>query len=347
MKLFRVTMTILAFISIAVLGAIGCSNSDVTASEGAEASVTDMVVEVNGKKLTQGEIQDQINAQIQTIEKQVPKEQMEQMKPRLEQMRTQMKDKLVDAFITKTVLSQEADKQKIVITSKDVDAKIKEFESQLPSNMTLENALKMSGTTMDKMREEILFGMKVEKLIDSQVKYDSNPDDKAIQEHYDKNKKKYEQKESVHARHILVKTSDKDDEKTKKEKRAKIDDIKKKLDGGADFETLAKEHSECPSKAKGGDLGTFGRGRMVKPFEEAAFSQKVNEIGPVVESRFGYHIIQVTEHNQPKQQQLSEVKDKIADTLKRNAKNEAVQKYIADLKSKAKIVYGDSSKKNG
>ena len=86
----------------------------------------------------------------------------------------------------------------------------------------------------------------------------------------------------VRASHILV----------KKEDKAKwiYDQIKK----GGDFEKLAKEYSDCPSKANGGDLGYFGKGQMVGEFETAAFSMKEGEISKPVKTQFGYHIIKVT-----------------------------------------------------
>jgi len=86
----------------------------------------------------------------------------------------------------------------------------------------------------------------------------------------------------VRASHILV-----EDEKLAKQLKA---DIEK----GASFESMAREHSSCPSKAKGGDLGWFGKGQMVKPFEEAAFSTPENQISAPVKTQFGYHLIKVT-----------------------------------------------------
>lgn len=71
--------------------------------------------------------------------------------------------------------------------------------------------------------------------------------------------------------------------------------LKARLDAGEDFATLAAAESDCPSKARGGDLGFFGRGMMVAPFEEAAFNLGVGEISDVVETQFGYHLIKLTE----------------------------------------------------
>ena len=98
---------------------------------------------------------------------------------------------------------------------------------------------------------------------------------------------------TVHARHILVLAPEGSDGSAKRQSLAEAEGIRESLIAGADFETMAKQYSACPSKESGGDLGSFRRGQMVKPFEEAAFSQKVGEIGPVVYTQFGYHIIQV------------------------------------------------------
>ncbi len=75
---------------------------------------------------------------------------------------------------------------------------------------------------------------------------------------------------------------------------SQIEGMKAKIDEGAEFAELAKEHSDCPSGKSGGDLGTFGRGEMVPEFEDAAFGMEVGETSGVVETDFGYHLIQRT-----------------------------------------------------
>jgi parvulin-like peptidyl-prolyl isomerase len=83
----------------------------------------------------------------------------------------------------------------------------------------------------------------------------------------------------VHVAHILVKT----------ENEAKT--ILERLDKGEKFANIAKEVSLCPSKKRGGDLGTFGRGKMVREFEQAAFVLEKGQVSPVVKTKFGYHVI--------------------------------------------------------
>jgi parvulin-like peptidyl-prolyl isomerase len=97
----------------------------------------------------------------------------------------------------------------------------------------------------------------------------------------------------VHARHILVAVPAHASVAAKAEARQKLERIRTELLDGRDFTAVAREYSDCPSKENGGDLGTFSRGQMVKPFEDAAFSQKAGEIGPIIETEFGFHIIQV------------------------------------------------------
>lgn len=83
--------------------------------------------------------------------------------------------------------------------------------------------------------------------------------------------------------------------RSKAEAEASIAELKTKLDAGADFAELATAHSDCPSASRGGDLGLFGRGQMVAPFEEAVFALPVGGVSGVVETPFGFHLILRTE----------------------------------------------------
>lgn len=84
------------------------------------------------------------------------------------------------------------------------------------------------------------------------------------------------------ASHILVKTE------------AQCEELKQQILAGADFGALAKQHSDCPSGAQGGDLGRFGRGMMVPEFDKVVFSAPINEVQGPVKTQFGYHLLIVT-----------------------------------------------------
>jgi peptidyl-prolyl cis-trans isomerase C len=103
--------------------------------------------------------------------------------------------------------------------------------------------------------------------------------------------------DTVQASHILLMykgSSRSTATRSKEEAAEQIGQIKTQLDGGTDFGDLAKQHSDCPSGSKGGDLGPFGRGQMVGAFEDTAFGIGVGETSNVIETDFGYHIIHRT-----------------------------------------------------
>ena len=110
-----------------------------------------------------------------------------------------------------------------------------------------------------------------------------------------------------------------------------------KLVAGGDFAELAKQFSDCPSSSRGGDLGYFSRGKMVKPFEDAAFALKIGEMSNVVETKFGYHVIKVTDKKPESVTEFDKEKEKLSNYLKREKIQKAVEEYVAKLKQTAKI----------
>jgi peptidyl-prolyl cis-trans isomerase D len=141
--------------------------------------------------------------------------------------------------------------------------------------------------------------------------------DEEIEEHYELNAEtEFTREEEVTARHILKKVDADASEEDKDAARTALQAAIDRVEAGEDFAEVAKEESEDPgSGARGGDLGSFGRGRMVKPFEEAAFALGVGERSGIVESSFGFHYIEVTAKQEAGTQELSEVRDQIRDAI--------------------------------
>jgi len=157
-------------------------------------------------------------------------------------------------------------------------------------------------------------------------KGEAAPTDDEIGAYYQANVEKYSLPERRKARHILIKATASDSAEQKAAKRKKIDEIAAKVKAGEDFAGLAKQYSEDSSAKQGGDLGLFGRGQMIKPFEDATFALKEGQVSEVVETTFGLHLIQLEKIEAAKTQGLDEVKGAIIAKLGvEQSKNKAFQ----------------------
>lgn len=292
-----------------------------------------LVVDVDGHKMTKEQLNAELDKRMLVVKDQIPQE-------RLQEVKANARKRLVEDFVTRNILLDEINRQKIAATDKDIAEAVEQLQGSLPQGVTIEDLMKKNQLTREQMQEEVRLGIQINKLVLASMGGKKKPTSKEINTFYQKNKDKFKLPESVHARHILVARAADDDEKTKAEKRRKAEDLRKQLLGGADFAQTALNSSDCPSKQSGGDLGTFPRGQMVKPFEDAAFSQKKGEIGPVVETEFGYHIIQVLDKNSSKTMDLNdEMKEKILAFLTQQKQQEAFERLVKSLREKAKIVY--------
>ena len=151
-----------------------------------------------------------------------------------------------------------------------------------------------------------------------------------LRNYYEQNLQTYKMPERVRAAHILFKTEGKTPEDVAKI-RTKAMDVLKQAKSGADFAALAKKHSEDTTASNGGDLGFFGRGQMVPPFESSAFSLGIGAISDLVTSQFGFHIIKVLEKQEARTQKFEEVANLIRPTLAQQKADRLAQ----DLSDKA------------
>ena len=333
-------MRVLALLSLLVF-AVGCAEKrdDEPSTEppapapyavvSPEPRVDEVLVTVNGATLTQGELDRELQLRMLALRKQTRPEQAAAFK-------ASMRNHIIEQFIMRSLLLQEAERRRIEITSDDEKKAYDEIRAKLPAGTSLEQILQQSPMGEARMREEVLVGIRINKLLDSQLTNDTPVSSQEVAQYRAKNPARLTVPETVRARHILLAVKKDADEETRSGTRERIEALRGRLLGGADFAAVATEHSDCPSKEKGGDLGSFRRGQMVKPFEDAAFSQDIDVVGAVIETRFGYHIIQVLEHKEPRQVPDAEIRKMLARTRRQSG----VKAYIAELKSSGDIVYG-------
>ena len=165
--------------------------------------------------------------------------------------------------------------------------------------------------------------------------------DDDIKNWYQSHADKYRQNEERHASHILLRAAKDAPAAEVQAAQKKAEDVLAQLKKNpADFAKLAKQYSQDPGSAeKGGDLGWFARGMMVKAFEDAAFSLKENELSSIVRSDFGFHIIKVTEIRPERAKSLEQVRPEIAAELKTQA---AAKKYVEAAEPFTNTVYEQS-----
>jgi len=294
-----------------------------------------VAVEVDGVKMTNAQLDAEIKKRMDVFKDEISPD-------KLEQARAEIRKSLVDDFVLRTLLSKEVKAKNVAVTDREVEKVMNGMKSQMPPGMTLDELIKMNKIDLAKMKGEIALNIKINKLVEQELGGKGKVDEKEIGEFYEKNLDKFKKPETVHARHILISKSPEDNEKSLTDKKAKAEDLRGKLQKGADFADLAAKNSDCPSKENGGDLGTFTRGQMVKAFEDAAFSQEKNSIGPIVETDFGFHIVQVIDHQPPLTQKLDEdAKKKIRTYLESQKRQAAFDQIVKRLKTVANIViYG-------
>jgi foldase protein PrsA len=210
--------------------------------------------------------------------------------------------------------------KKYKVSDKEIDREIENLKEMYGTQY--EMAVQQSG------EKAIRDMVKLDLLRQKAAMEDVKVTEKELKQYYDQYKPK------IRASHILVK-----DEKTAKE-------IKAKLDKGEDFAKLAKEYSQDPGSAQnGGDLGWFGPGRMVKEFENAAYSLNVGEVSQPVKTEFGYHIIKVTDKK--KKPSYEQMKDEIEFEVKKNKLDSTkVESKVEKVIKEANVKVKDSDLKN-
>lgn len=229
---------------------------------------------------------------------------------------------VLNMMISNKVVDLEADKAKVKVTDKDVQAELDKMIKQYGGQETFNMLLAQNGMTEDLFKEQVEQNLKVTKILEPSIEIT----DDEIKTYFEDNKASFGTPEQVEASHILV-----EDEKTAKE-------VKKKLDNGEDFAKLAKEYStDTQTKDKGGELGYFTSGKMVEAFDKVAFSMKVDEISDPVKTDFGYHIIKVTGKKEAKEATLEDSKAKIKEALLAQKVQEKAGTWLNEATAKYKI----------
>jgi peptidyl-prolyl cis-trans isomerase C len=322
MKTIARSVVIMALVGL-VMAPVGALAAEKPASETAAAVV-------NGTTITREALAFETQRMIEQMARQgqVPDE---ASMPRV-------REDVLNRMIEEELLYQDSQAKDITVPEARVTEELASIKQRFPSEKEYQDALAGIEMSEADLTRKITRGMAIEQLIEEHVLQGTVVSEAESRAFYDQNASMFEKPEQVQARHILIKMEGDVTEAQKAEALVKIEMIRKKALEGEDFAALAGEYSEDPgSSVKGGDLGHFSRGQMVKPFEEAAFALKTGEISAVVETQFGYHIIEVTDRQPASVVGYETVQAQIVERLKQEKSRREIQQYIETLRSQADI----------
>ena len=236
-----------------------------------------------------------------------------------------------ERMIDQSLMAQESNRRKYQIDPEEVNKGMKRWMRENGGKKAIEKTKHPAIKDRDDLRREILAQLRYNRLLEEESSCDI-PTEEEAREYYDNRPDLFTSEEMVSASHILKKaSSDEEFENAEKE----ILSIRDRLLGGEDFVKCVQEDSD--DGGNDGNLGTFGKGRMVPEFEEAAFSLEPDQLSEPVKTQFGWHVIKLHEKHEPKLTPFDELKEKIIEYLHERKKDKVFDSFLDELKAKATI----------
>ena len=295
------------------------------------AAIVDRVVAVvNQEIITLSEVEILINP----LKEEIVADDRLEKRERVQALYRQVLEKLIEDKL----LDQEVKKSGVKVSSKEIEATLDEVKRRNAATQEdLEKALAADGLTLETYKKQIEKGLQRKKLISWAVKIETKVGEKELRDFYEKNKERYRVNETYRPGHILFVIPKGATQEEIREIRKKCQNVLEKVKGGEDFGEMALLYSEDASNKDRGDLGHFRKGELVPAFEREALRLKVGEVGNIVRTEFGFHIIKLLDRKGTDPLPFEEVKEKVWADYYESEMEKAFKQYISTLKQKAVI----------
>lgn len=220
---------------------------------------------------------------------------------------------ILKRLIEQELINQAVKEAQVVVSAEDIAAGFDEYKKRFQNDEQFDNYLKHGRVTKDSIEARIRDRRSLELLLEK--KGDLAVNDEEAKAFYEKNERFYTDKAGIRASHILIKLAENATPEDEAKAMEKVKEAQARLKKGDAFEVVAQELGEGPAASKGGDLGFFSEGRMVKEFEDVAFKMKAGDVSDPVRTRFGFHIIKLTDKREDRKKPFEEVKEQIVKSL--------------------------------
>ena len=283
-----------------------------------------MAIKVNEHIIPDWAIERQAQSLLEQVAKSMPG------KPR-EVIQLAAMDMAKDRMVDQALMAQESQSRNYKVDPETLNLEMKKWISQNGGKKAFSKGKHPVIKTQDDLRKEIASQIQFNLLLEEESRAEVVTEEEA-KKYYDTRQDLFQTEILLTASHIL-KMARTEDELAVAEK--KIIEIRKQLEEGKDFIELVKQESD--DAQNNGHLGTFGKGRMVPPFEKAAFALETGEISDPVKTQFGWHLILLHDKKEPEVTQFVDVKEKIIEYLGEKRKDATFEQFLDRLKSKAEI----------
>ena len=236
-----------------------------------------------------------------------------------------------DRLVDQALMAQESKRRKYEVDPVEISKGVKQWLRQNGGKKGLEKGRHPIIKSQDDLRREITSQIQFNRLLEEESKCDPVTEEEA-RKYYDSRPDLFTAESMVTASHILKKGSS---EEELEAARDEIMVLRARIEGGEDFSELARSESDDPQND--GNLGAFGKGRMVPPFEKAVFALEPGQMSEPVLTQFGWHLILLHERTEPQVTPFEEVSDQVAEYLLERRKDKVFDEFLDGLKKQAEI----------
>jgi peptidyl-prolyl cis-trans isomerase C len=314
-----------------LLAVAGCGKKEAQVVKPRPLQDAEVAVWVDQVGITQGQIQREASRLFSHVPQDTPAE-------RIPELQVRMLSQAVDNLVVRQLVKAEMERSGVLISQAELNKGKEDLEKGLGEGHSLAMLLAAANLSVEELEGNLRLDLFKNKVLKDKVDAAfAEITDEAVQAYYEENVENFTIPEGREASHILVRVAPTADEAVRADSLAKAEGIRKALVEGADFEGLAREVSQCASRTRGGALGVIPRGREAPAFEEAVFSQAFGEIGEVVESPVGFHVIRVDSEQDEKVIPFEEIQNRLRAQMRSRAQQQITAEYIKELREKATI----------
>jgi parvulin-like peptidyl-prolyl isomerase len=286
------------------------------------------VVEVNGKILTEMDLNESLN----------------ELMPASRfhggfssEKRNSYRPKAIDNMVEKELLYQEAVSRGLSVEDKLIEQEMEKAIKRFGSKKQLKVALKNAGMTFEEYKTNLKKKHFISRLLTLEVTNKAVTSDQEVKTYYETNRTKFKRPEARRIRHILIKVPPTATAEERKLKREKAEEAINKVKAGEDMALIASQYSNGPYRVKGGDLGLVHKGRLYPEVEKEAFQLELGQLSDIVKTMYGYHFVRVEEIRAPEQLELKDVENKVKQELTAKKEKQLKEALMTMLKAKARI----------